>query len=560
MTYTIVLALSVSYFLAFLDQTILSTLTPRVANDQDDLFQTTWVTASYLASLSAFMLLYGKVAEIFGPLPVLIVALLIFLCGSALTAAATTMTWLILARAFAGMGAGGLTSITQIMAAEIGPWRERGQYMGILGAVFGLSTTIGPLAGGLVADKWTWRYSFYVNVPLVCLTLIVLLLLVRVKAYPLPFREKIARVDFFGALMLVTGLMLLLLGLNWGGRVYLWVSPVVIICISVGLLLLGVFIFVELKLAIEPIIDPRLFRVRNVALIIPIEVCVGAVFFNAIFNLPAYYSFTQNSTASQSGVHMVPIACGVVVCSIVSGWLIARYNMYRLIAWVGTVSLTLGAGLLCLFDAHLSTAAQVPIMALLGSGIGCCIQTFLLTVQASVKPTDLAITTAFATFSQMSGGILGLAFGGVLSESTTKHHLLRLMNEYPAYTHLIREAKNDVNDLWSMDLPQHIRNGIIAAYIKGLKHNLILFTCLGAITVVLSAFIDRVPPPKSSPGSLGHAQPAEEVGIDEVTVAGLHRRHHGYDEIQELQAIEARSRNAAELSRREYEEVLRLEW
>ncbi|KAJ1948635.1 hypothetical protein FBU59_001500 [Linderina macrospora] len=433
------------------------------------------------------------------------------------------------------------------MTAEIGPWHERGQYMGILGAVFGLSTTIGPLAGGLVADKWTWRYSFYVNVPLVCLTLIVLLLLVRVKAYPLPFKEKIARVDFFGALMLVTGLMLLLLGLNWGGRVYLWVSPVVIICISVGLLLLGVFFFVEVKLAIEPIIDPRLFRVRNVALIIPIEVCVGAVFFNAIFNLPAYYSVTQNSTASQSGVHMVPIACGVVVCSIVSGWLIARYNMYRLIAWVGTVSLTLGAGLLCLFDAHLSTVAQVPIMALLGSGIGCCIQTFLLTVQASVKPTDLAITTAFATFSQMSGGILGLAFGG-------------LMKQFPAYAHVIREAKNDVNDLWSMDLPQYIRDGIISAYLTGLKHNFILFTCLGAITVVLSVFIDRVPPPKSSPGSLDHTQPVQDVGIDEMTVAGLHRRHHGYDEIQELQAIEARSRNATELNRREYEEALGLEW
>ncbi|KAJ2767435.1 hypothetical protein IWQ56_003332, partial [Coemansia nantahalensis] len=302
--YVIVLALSVPYFLASLDQSVLSTLTPRVHNDQEGLFQTSWVTSSYLASLTAFMLFYGKVADIFAPLPVLVGALLIFLCGSVLTATSTTMLWLILARTLAGLGAAGVISVTQAVVAEVSPWNERGQYMGILGAVFGMGTTIGPLIGGLVADSWTWRIEFYANIPVVCIALLVALLALRVTTRPVPFAEKIARVDFFGALMLVAGLMLLLLGLNWGGRVYPWTSPVVIICLSVGLLLLGVFVFVEGKLALEPIIDARLFIVRNIALSIATEMCVGAVFLNTIFNLPVYYSFTQNSSASESGVRM----------------------------------------------------------------------------------------------------------------------------------------------------------------------------------------------------------------------------------------------------------------
>ncbi|KAJ2114464.1 hypothetical protein GGH17_006252, partial [Coemansia sp. RSA 788] len=329
----------------------------------------------------------------------------------------------------------------------------RGQYMGILGAVFGLGTIIGPLVGGLVADSWTWRISFYANVPLVCVTLLVVLLVLRITTHPLPLSAKLGRVDFFGALMLVAGLMLLLLGLNWGGRVYPWVSPVVIICLTVGLLLLGVFAFIESKLALEPIIDARLFNIRNIALSIPIEMCVGAVFLNTTFNLPVYYSFTQNSSASESGVRMIPLACSVVVSSMVSGWLIARFSVYRLVTWAGTAVMTLGAGLLCMFDGNISIAAQVPILVVLGSGIGCCIMGLLLTAQVSVRPADLAVTTALATFSQMMGGIMGLAFGSIVLESTTKHHLDRLIDLMPKYATDILRAQNDANEIWTMDVP-----------------------------------------------------------------------------------------------------------
>ncbi|KAJ2451996.1 hypothetical protein EV183_003237 [Coemansia sp. RSA 2336] len=502
--YAVVLALSIPYFLASLDQTVLSTLTPRVPNDQEELFQTSWVTSSYLASLNAFMLFYGKVADIFGPLPILVVASLIFLCGSVLTATATTMVWLILARTFAGLGAAGIISVTQVIVAEVGPWHERGQYMGILGAVFGLGTTIGPLIGGVVADSWTWRVSFYANVPLVCATLLVAVLVLRITTHPLPLSEKIGRIDFFGALMLVAGLMLLLLGLNWGGRVYPWVSPVVIICLTVGLLLLGVFIFVEGKLALEPIIDARLFIIRNISLSIPIEICVGAVFLNVIFNLPVYYSFTQNSSASESGVRMIPLACSVVVSSIVSGWLIARFSVYRMVTWVSTAVMTLGAGLLCLFDGHIKVAAQVPILIVLGSGIGGCIMGLLLTAQVSVLPSDLAVTTALATFSQMMGGIMGLAFGSIVSESTTKQCLDRLIDQMPKYATDILGAQNDANEIWTMDVPRQVQQSIIGAYARGLQFNFALITCLGAVAVVLAAFLQGVSQHKAPPPPISH--------------------------------------------------------
>ncbi|KAI7833818.1 major facilitator superfamily domain-containing protein [Kickxella alabastrina] len=353
--------------------------------------------------------------------------------------------------------------------------------MGILGAVFGLSTTIGPLVGGFMADNWTWRISFYINIPLVCLSIISILLFV----HPNTFSEKIARVDFFGALMLVTGLMLLLLGLNWGGRVYPWVSPVVIICICVGLLLLCVFVFIEGKLALEPIIDPRILRHRNVALSILAELCVGAVFFNTTFNLPVYYSFTQNSSASESGVRMVPLACGVVVSSIISGWLIAIFSAYRLAACAGAVIMTLGAGLLCLFDGHISTGAQVPILALLGSGIGCCIQALLLTAQATVRSTDLAITTALVTFSQMLGGIMGLAFGSI-------HYLDILIDVNPKYATDIIKAQSNAKE-----------QSIISAYAKGFQYSFIMITCLAAVVIIFAACLQAMsqhkPPPTPEP-------------------------------------------------------------
>lgn len=502
-SYGVVIALSLSYFLAFLDQTILSTLTPRVPNDQEELFQTSWVTSSYFASLSAFMLFYGKTADIFGPLPVLLAALLIFLCGSVLTAASTTMVWLILARALAGLGAAGLISVTQTITAEVGPWHARGRYMGILGAVFGLSTTVGPLVGGLVADNWTWRISFYVNIPLVSVTLIAILLLLQVTTHPTPLRVKISRVDFFGALMLVAGLMLVLLGLNWGGRVYPWASPVVIICLVVGLLLLGVFVFVEGKLALEPIVDSRLLKIRNVALAIPTEMCVGAIFFNVTFNLPVYYSFTQNSSASESGVRMVPLACGVIVFSILSGWLIAIWGVYRLVAWAGTLTMTLGTGLLCLFNGHLSVAAQTPILVLVGSGIGCCIQAFLLAAQASVLPTDLAITTALVTFSQMLGGVMGLAFGDVISETSTRHYLDQLIEATPKHAADILKTQSDVTAIWSMDVPAGLRDRVIWAYAKGLQYNFVMLCCFGAMAAGLSVWLQRLSPHRNDVSGAG---------------------------------------------------------
>ncbi|KAJ1722833.1 hypothetical protein LPJ53_002802 [Coemansia erecta] len=416
------------------------------------------------------------------------------------------MVWLILARALAGLGAAGLISVTQIITASISPLNERGLYMGILGAVFGLGTTIGPLIGGLVADSWSWRVSFYINIPLVSLSVIIILLLVRSDARRNEtFSEKLARVDFFGALMLVTGLMLLLLGLSWGGRVYPWVAPVVIICISVGLLLLCVFVFVEGKLVLEPIIDPGILRYRNVALSILAEVCVGAVFLNTTFNLPVYYSFTQNSSASESGVRMVPLACGVVVSSIISGWLIAVFSAYRLVACAGTVIMTLGAGLLCMFDGHIGVGAQAPILIVLGSGIGCCIQALLLTAQATICADDLAITTALVTFSQMIGGIMGLAFGSIVSESSTKHYLDHVIDLNPKYAAEIIKAQNDANEIWSIDIPHEIQQSIIAAYAKGLQHSFVLITCLAALAMVFAACLQSVsqhkPPPTPERGT-----------------------------------------------------------
>ncbi|KAJ2006532.1 hypothetical protein GGI18_005168 [Coemansia linderi] len=260
--------------------------------------------------------------------------------------------------------------------------------------------------------------------------------------------------------------------------------------------------------------------------------CVGAVFFNTTFNLPVYYSFTHNSSASESGVRMVPLACGVVVFSIMSGWLIAKFSVYRLVAWTGTITMTLGAGLLCLFDVPVGKAVQSCILVVLGAGIGCCIQAFLLTAQASVRPTDLAVTTALITLAQMMGGILGLAFGNIASESSTKHLLEKLIEATPRYTAEILKAQNDANEIWKMRLPHDIRHSIIAAYSKGLQHNFILITCLAAVSAALAAGLQRVSQHKTPPAldvdMSGRANYRSEAG--EFSRHGLDLSRLGEDE------------------------------
>ncbi|KAJ2681648.1 hypothetical protein H4R19_007300, partial [Coemansia spiralis] len=199
-----------------------------------------------------------------------------------------------------------------------------------------------------------------------------------------------------------------------------------------------------------------------------------------------------DSTASESGEHMIPLACSVVVFSMLAGWLIARFSAYRLVTWAGTAVMTVGVGLLCLFDGKIGKAAQIPILIVLGSGLGCSTMGLLLTAQVSVRPADLAVTTALATFSQMMGGIMGLAFGSIVSESTTSHHLDALMDAAPEYAADILKAQNNANEIWSMDVPHAIQQGIISAYARGLQYNFVLMTCLGLVAVALASFLRGV--------------------------------------------------------------------
>jgi EmrB/QacA subfamily drug resistance transporter len=400
--------LMVALLLAALDQTIVATALPRVVSDLGGLTQYSWVFTAYMLGSTVTVPLYGKLGDVHGRKPLFVVAIVIFLAGSALCGAAQNMWELVIFRAVQGVGAGGLFPLTLAMVGMIIPPRDRGRYQGLIGSVFAGASIVGPLVGGFIVDNASWRWIFYVNLPVGGLALAVILVTMPRR----PYRHDHS-IDWLGAAVLAAGTTALLLGLVWGGNEYAWGSPEVIGALAAAVVLLAVFGLVERRVR-EPILPFDLLRNQTVASSVACMALVGAAMFGTISFVPLFVQGVIGTSATSSGVVLTPLILGAVTTSFISGQLVSRTGRYRPNTLIGPLVLGAGMFLLWRMNVHTTNGEAARNMIIAGIGLGMMMQIFVLSVQNSVSRSAMGTATALTQFSRSIGATLGVTLMGVI--------------------------------------------------------------------------------------------------------------------------------------------------
>jgi EmrB/QacA subfamily drug resistance transporter len=400
--------LMLGILLAALDQTIVATALPTIVGELGGIEHLSWVVTAYLLSSTASVPLYGKISDLYGRRLLFQFAIVTFLVGSILAGLAQDMLQLILARGIQGIGGGGLLAMAMIIIGDVVSPRERGRYQGYIGSVFAFASVAGPLVGGFFVDHLSWRWIFYVNLPVGIAALVVTSAVLRMQ-----FRRISHRVDYVGAALLVGSVTSLLLVLVWGGATYPWSSPVIIGLAAAGLVLGILFVLQERRVE-EPIVPLRLFRLRIVTLSSAMLFLVGATFFGTVVFLPLYFQAVLGASATNSGLLLLPLMFGVVTTSIVSGRVISRTGRYRWWPVGGMAACAVGMILLSRMDPATGRLYASVAMAILGLGIGAVMQVLVLAIQNAVEHRDLGSATSAANFFRTIGGTFGTAMFGAV--------------------------------------------------------------------------------------------------------------------------------------------------
>lgn len=398
--------------LAALDQTIVGTALPTIVSDLGGAEHMSWVVTAYLLAETVATVLVGKFGDLFGRKIVFQVSAIIFITGSFLCGLATNMTLLIVWRGLQGIGAGGLMVTSMALIADVIPLRDRGKYQGAIGAVFGVSTVVGPLLGGLFTDHLTWRWAFYVNVPIAVVVVIA-------AARTIPSVRAAGRpvIDYLGIAMVTIGASALILATSWGGNQYAWGSPVIIGLFAGGLLALALFCLVEFR-AKQPMLPMRLFRNPVFTVCSILSFIVGFAMLGAMIFLPTYLQYVDGNSATLSGVRTLPMVIGLLVASIFSGTVVSRTGRYRFFPVVGSLVMAAGLYLLSRMGPDSGVFLESVYMLVLGVGIGLSMQVLTIAVQNTVDYADLGTATSGVTFFRTLGSSFGTAvFGTIYANS-----------------------------------------------------------------------------------------------------------------------------------------------
>jgi len=472
---------AVGMFLAALDQTIVGTALPTIVGELGGATHLSWVVTAYLLAETIATALAGKLGDLFGRKMIFQICVAIFVIASIFCGLAQTMQWLIVARGVQGIGAGGMMVTSMALIADYIPLRERGKYQGALGAVFGVVTVVGPLLGGVFTDNLSWRWAFYVNIP-------VGIALMIFCAYAMPALKPTARpiIDYLGIGVIAAASTCLILMTSWGGVEYPWSDPVIIGLGIAGVLLLALFVLVERR-AKEPMLPMRLFRNQVFTICGVLAFIVGFAMFGALTFLPTFMQYVEGVSATASGLRLLPMVLGLIITSMVSGTIVGQTGRYKPFPILGGLVTAIGMFLLASMDASTPVWQSSLYLFVLGLGLGLGMQVLTIVVQNTVPYHDLGVATSGVTFLRTLGSSFGVALFGTVYSNSLQSQLDKAPLPAGVDPRLLQSPKG------VHALPSPLRELVINGYAEALQDVFTAAIPVGLIAAVIALFLKQVP-------------------------------------------------------------------
>ncbi|WP_084077470.1 MDR family MFS transporter [Demequina sp. NBRC 110057] len=483
---TIVLLFSglmVTMLMASISQTILSTALPTIVGELGGVDQMTWVITGYVLASTVMMPVYGRISDLFGRKPVLLAAISLFIAGSIVGGLAQGMGMLVAARVLQGLGGGGLMILSQSAIADVVPARDRGKYMGIMGAVFAVSSVAGPLVGGWLTEGPGWRWAFWLNIPLGILSLLATVLLLRL---PKVEREGKPRIDYLGMALIAGATIATVLVCTWGGGEYAWGSWQILGLIALAVALAGAFIGVERRAA-QPVLPLDLFKNRNFTMATLAGLFIGIAMFGVVSYMPTYIQMVTGVDATEAGMLMVPMMGGLLAASIISGQLVSRTGRYKIYPLVGSIIMAAGLFLTSTLSIDSPTWLLCTYIAIFGIGIGLGQQILVLIVQDAFPATIVGTATAgFNYFKQVGAtvgsAVVGTVFATHLADRLTVHLAQADGGGAAVDTHALTPAA-------VAQLPDGLRIPILESYNEALLPILLWLVPVAIFAAVATYFV-----------------------------------------------------------------------
>ncbi|KAI3391530.1 hypothetical protein diail_7174, partial [Diaporthe ilicicola] len=524
-TALIMISLCSAVFLAALDVTIVTVAVPRISSDFHSTAGYTWIGSAYLLANAAAAPSWGKISDIWGRKPILLTAVGVFWVGSLLSGVSVSMGMLIVGRAVQGIGGGGILILVNICISDLFSMRRRGLFLGIISLVWALAGGFGPVLGGVFTQHTTWRWCFYINLPISGCAMVILFFSLHLHNPRTGVKEGLVAIDWLGSLTIVGGTIMILLGLEFGGVTFPWDSPTVICLIVFGAVLVGIFFVIELRIAKFPIIPLRIFKHPSNLAVVGLSACHGFVFISASYYLPLYFQGVLGVGPLLSGVYVLPFTFFLGAAAAATGFLIKKTGKYVPAIIFGFFFTTLGYGLFIDLDPYVNWPKIIIYQIILGLGVGPNFQSPLIALQTTVQPKDIASATATYGFVRQVATSMSVVIGGVIFQNEMQKQHPSLVSELgPDIANLLSgsNAASSVDAVAALPEPQ---KGIARrAYFNAIRIMFIFYVAFAGLGLVISFFVGSRKLSKEHvehKTGLKSLQPAREpIGDEEKRASG----------------------------------------